>query len=578
MHIGRQIFRLAIAFSLLTGGLTSLSVFAQGGVGTWSNVSQTISSGQFSGHLLLLSDGSVMVQWGGASSGWNKLSPDQAGHYGSGVFSPLAAMSASRQYYSSQLLQDGRLFVAGGEYGNGSATAEIYDPLSNSWTSINPPSNILDPALNSPILANNVKQGFLDSGSIMLPDGKVLVAPVAANYGGQTIIYDPFNNNWQNGATLARGEVYLDESSWVKLPDDSILVIDPNTNGNGPPGKNVERYIPSLQRWIPDAPAPVVLFSTNSEMGAGFWLPDGRAFFLGGNGTTAFYTPTGTTNNGTWTRGADMPPGLVARDTCAAMMPNGKILCALTPATADTPLFFYEFDPVANAFVPTTSPTGGNADTTAISDATSMLVLPDGTILYENTSSQLYIYSPVGSVVTAGKPAIKGIAYNSAGSLHITGTQFNGISQGASFGDDNQMDSNYPIVRFTEGSGKVYYGRTHNWSSTGVQTGSQIVSTDCELPASVFAGPGPYTLQVVANGISSDPVTFNGPVWADFNSVNSSQNGFYDFPYHTLGQAITAVPPSGTINIKTAGHTTETMTITNPMTIFAVGGPATIGQ
>jgi hypothetical protein len=54
--------------------------------------------------------------------------------------------------------------------------------------------------------------------------------------------------------------------------------------------------------------------------------------------------------------------------------------------------------------------------------------------------------------------------------------------------------------------------------------------------------------------------------------------GSFDFPYHTLALGISAVPAAGTINIKTAGHTTETMTITKPMTIVAVGGPVTIGQ
>jgi hypothetical protein len=37
------------------------------------------------------------------------------------------------------------------------------------------------------------------------------------------------------------------------------------------------------------------------------------------------------------------------------------------------------------------------------------------------------------------------------------------------------------------------------------------------------------------------------------------------------------VPSGGTILIKTAGTSTETMTITKPMFINAVGGPAKIG-
>jgi hypothetical protein len=141
------------------------------------------------------------------------------------------------------------------------------------------------------------------------------------------------------------------------------------------------------------------------------------------------------------------------------------------------------------------------------------LALPDGTILASGIeTNQLYVYQPDGSPLAAGKPTINSVQWNNDGSLHLTGTGFNGISKGASYGDDEQMDSNYPLVRFTDSSGKVAYGRTYNWSSTGVQTGSKIVTTECTLPANIFESQGTYSLQVVANGNASDPVTFSGPV------------------------------------------------------------------
>jgi hypothetical protein len=87
----------------------------------------------------------------------------------------------------------------------------------------------------------------------------------------------------------------------------------------------------------------------------------------------------------------------------------------------------------------------------------------------------------------------------------LTGTGLNGISEGAGFGDDDQMGSNYPLVRFTDGSGNVHHGRTFNWSSTGVMTGTNIVSTDFTLPSNLPAGS---YLEVVANGIASDSVAF----------------------------------------------------------------------
>ena len=144
------------------------------------------------------------------------------------------------------------------------------------------------------------------------------------------------------------------------------------------------------------------------------------------------------------------------------------------------------------------------------------------------------------------------------------------------------MDSNYPIVRFTDGSGNVYYGRTYNWSRTSVQTGGAVVTTECAVPASVFDFPNNFSLQVIANGIASNPVTFYSPVWVDFNYIGF-QNGWYVFPWETLPSGVSAVAIGGTIAINAStqpsvGHETVPYTISTPMTIISVYGPSTISH
>src|SRR6185312_17422877 len=54
--------------------------------------------------------------------------------------------------------------------------------------------------------------------------------------------------------------------------------------------------------------------------------------------------------------------------------------------------------------------------------------------------------------------------------------------------------------------GNVYYERTYNWNSTSVMTGNKLVTT--QFTNSAALPPGDYSLVVVANGISSDPVNF----------------------------------------------------------------------
>jgi hypothetical protein len=538
-------------------------------------------------------------------------------------------MNNSRLFYSSLVLPDGRVFVAGGEYGNGAATAEVFDPLANSgsgqWTQINPPASLLNPAGASPVNVGNQLQAFVDCPSMLLADGSVLIAPVQPNSIGGTLIYHPTSNTWSNGPTLAIHPNELGdqaETSWVKLPDGSILSPDP-AFPCGLAGTNSERYIPSLGTWIPDANLPVSLFDVlvgggkcyYGELGAGFLLPNGRAFYLGANGHTCIYIPSGNPSPGRWVQGPDIPGGLVAADAPAAMMPNGKILCAVAaPAYVDgsgNPQFpggtsFFEYDytggPVGSdgpigSFSQVPGPEWPFGDGDSVSSyQCNMLVLPDGTVLYchfeqnnlfySGFGSQLYVYIPDGSPVPSGKPTINTITRNLDGSYHLAGTGLNGISAGAAFGDDAQMDSNYPLVSFynlSDGTGHVDYGRTYNWSSTGVQTGNTPETTEFKTSPTLL--PDTYGLSAIANGIRSDPYTFLAPAWVDFTYGGTPQNGCYANPFPTLTQGTNAVPLGGTILIKgpqvNANHglavSHERMTISKPMTITAVGGAATIG-
>jgi hypothetical protein len=142
-----------------------------------------------------------------------------------------------------------------------------------------------------------------------------------------------------------------------------------------------------------------------------------------------------------------------------------------------------------------------------------MLDLPDGTVLFSHSARDLWVYQPSGAPLLAGKPVITSVTLNGDGSYHLVGTGFNGISEGATYGDDKQMNSNYPLVRLTEAfSGHVVYARTYGWSRTSVQTGALLVSTECRLPASL--PPGQYSLVVVANGFSSDPYPLAPSVFA----------------------------------------------------------------
>ena len=162
-----------------------------------------------------------------------------------------------------------------------------------------------------------------------------------------------------------------------------------------------------MNEWINDADVPVPMYDTNGETGAAFMLPNGQAFFLGATGNTAIYTPSGNTTPGSWTAGPVIPNGLGTPDAPAAMMVNGKILCALSLIGTvnngfPAPTSFYEYDPIANAFNSVSGPTGPTYDSPTF--IMRILDLPDGTLLLSTSSQQLYTYQPDGTPLLAGKP------------------------------------------------------------------------------------------------------------------------------------------------------------------------------
>jgi len=544
--------------------------------GTWTSMNHAAQGGF--AVTLLLSDGTVMCNQTGTTS-WYRLTPDIHGAYATGTWSSLASMHYPHLTGGSLVLQDGRVMIVGGENSaTGMTNAEIYNPVNNTWTLS------ADAGLAGGGAFGSV--AFSDCGTVLLSNGKVLISP--KGWGNwlpyNCLLYDPGANTWSQASFAgAPHGAYQDECSWVKLPDDSILTIDGYAPAN-PIDNIAERYIPSLNAWMQEATPPVSLFQIpTEEIGPGFLLPNGKAFFLGGTGHTVLFTPSpsGGLNTGSWTQGPDIPGGLLSADDPGVMMLNGKILCVVTPnggATGGTPLSFYEYDYSAGtngSFAQIHAPTGGFSDSGHQGNQGIFLPLPDGTVFYNNSDATSYFYHPDGSPVPAGKPTISAITWHADGSAHLAGTGLNGISQGAAFGDDVQMDSNYPLVRRHFGS-NVYYGRTFNWSSTGVMTGTNPVAAEFALTPDGLNYFGADSIEVVANGIASDPVP--APVWVDFSSLQTSEFGTYSIPDKTLTLGVSTVQTNGTIVFKTSGSSTPNLTMSKPLILQAAGGSVVIGH
>ena len=113
------------------------------------------------------------------------------------------------------------------------------------------------------------------------------------------------------------------------------------------------------------------------------------------------------------------------------------------------------------------------------------------------------MYTSSGQANPLLRPLVTNVSYVGDGRFRLAGFQLDGQSAGAAYGDDDQMDSNYPIIHMVNLSGDVFYARTFDWSKVAVGDGAGYETVDFTLNPAVT--PGDYALIVSGAGISSFP-------------------------------------------------------------------------
>jgi len=414
-------------------------------------------------------DANIMVMTDGTLIGFRyfdgavfSLAPSTTtGGYDSSTWNPLASMHDSRLYFGSHILPDGRVFVVGGEYGSGTNKGEVYDPLANTWS--------------TPFATTAA-----DTETALLPDGRVYIS-------WSSSIYDP-----QTGS-LSAGPQYpgnYDEAGFVLLTDQSYLTIPAFSN-------QAYRYVPSSGSFVPAGIIPGTgLYDGKQEIGPGVLLPSGKVLWLGANGNTAIYTPPSNASDpGSWVEGPRNPDGYGADDAPAVVLRNGNVLFLADVGGSGYvgPTKFYLYNPTTNTI---------SAGSDAFPDAvygSRLLPLPNGQVLLSFGGTG-YLYTPPAGG-TAWAPTISTITPVSSGVYQLAGTNLNGVTEGASYGDDAEMSSNFPLVRFQCGGGTtIRYARTFGWAPAVVGASSIQRTTRFQVPADLN---GACSLFVVANGIPS---------------------------------------------------------------------------
>jgi hypothetical protein len=431
---------------------------------------------------LVMTDGTVLIQ-ATESGAWFRLTPNKAGSYIDGTWSEAASLPAGYTplYYSSAVLPDGRLIVNGGEYNGGDQDetnlGAIYNPYTNSWKSVSPPSGWTE---------------IGDAGNTVLANGTLLLAECAYSY--NEALLDAKSLTWKttgSGKADPNGEEGL-----TLLPNGNVLTVD--VLNNTP--KQSELYDFATGKWHLAANTQVVL-PDYTEMGPQVLRPDGSVFAAGASGNTSVYNYA----NNTWTAGPTYPKvggqQLDIADGPASLLLDGNVLSVASPGAYNTPSYFFEFDGTKLIPVPGT-PNSPNDSSFYFRT----VILPTGQILVTDGSDDVEIYTHNGTPQSGWAPTISKVATSlTRGKTYpLSGVLLNGLSQGSAYGDDAQSATNYPLVRITNGkTNHVFYARTHNHSSMAVASPA-TVSTMFDVPKGMEAGAS--SLVVVANGIPSTAV------------------------------------------------------------------------
>jgi hypothetical protein len=265
--------------------------------GTWTATGRMVTP-QFQGHTAtLLLDGRVLVAGGMDVSDAAQLYDPR-----SGTWSATGRLGTPRYNHTAILLPDGKVLVAGGEHAvfpyGGLASAELYDPVSGTWTATGD-------------MVTSHGRGVV---AALLRDGRVLVAGGGGskpNSGTFAELYDRGSGTWTATGTFDRGGFL----SATLLLDGRVLAVA---------NASAQLYNPGSGTWTTTGSMTTSLASTTATL-----LLDGRVLVAGGAGldyagtaSAELYDPV----SGAWTATAGMlAPHVLGT---ATLLPDGRVLVA----------------------------------------------------------------------------------------------------------------------------------------------------------------------------------------------------------------------------------------------------------
>jgi Kelch motif/Galactose oxidase, central domain len=301
----------------LNGDATATAEMYEPATGTWTTVAPTvlIHSKQTATRL---QDGTVLVAGGTGTAFAETYEP------ATGRWTATGSMSAVRTDHTATLLPDGRVLVAGGF--DAGAQAEIYDPATRSWRATghmvdrrwghtatalldgrvlavggysglgnqfleHATAELYDPTTQTWSAAAPPPKSFVGHTATLLLDGTVLVTGGWHSSSGAieawAVLYDPKRDSWARVADLmnARGG-----HTATRLDNGSVLVVGGFSNGSIGCGNilaGAELFDPLSRTWSPAEP----LVAGPRYAHVATLLLDGTVLVTGGTDSGCMHDP-----------------------------------------------------------------------------------------------------------------------------------------------------------------------------------------------------------------------------------------------------------------------------------------------
>ncbi|AUX45251.1 uncharacterized protein SOCE26_067320 [Sorangium cellulosum] len=263
----------------------------------------------------VLHDGRVLVAGGshvGESGGATALSSAEVFDPGTGRWTAVPSMRATRKDHTATLLHDGRVLVIGGfNEDEALRSAELFDPGTNDWTTT--------PPMTSP--RQNHTATLLPSGDVLVVGGLQVPLGGAPDVALNAEVFDPRSQAWTQTAPL---NVARASHTASLLPDGRVLVAGGQGLGDGSKGlASVELFDPGPGTWTLAEPMYRARISHIAEL-----LRSGELLVAGGEYRQERHTSAELFNPASmmWTRVGSLGTG--RSNSGSAVLSDGRVVVA----------------------------------------------------------------------------------------------------------------------------------------------------------------------------------------------------------------------------------------------------------